>query len=168
MSCDTQLNCRTSFHNSYCTLCHHPFSAFCLVVSSTSSAEISTLRRIHNPIQTKRIDIREDANTHKVIWCKLKFLHGCGLDFPDWLLPLSSFFSAHLVLVAQRVERLSVSVLHDHYSHAGNYIGLLSNTALLLSTDSKLLCTLSTPPKSLTILDHCSCLDSLASGVNIS
>ena len=44
-----------------------PFSALCLVVLQPSSAETSTLRRIYNPIQTYRIDILEDANTHKVI-----------------------------------------------------------------------------------------------------
>ena len=37
--------------------------------------------------------------------------------------------------MAQRVERLSVSVLvHDHHSHAGNCTGLPSNTGLFLST----------------------------------
>ena len=44
-----------------------PFSDLCLVVLQPSSAETSTLRRIYNPIQTYRIDILEDANTHKVI-----------------------------------------------------------------------------------------------------
>ena len=41
------------------------------------------------------------------------------------------------MLVAQMVERCSVSILHAHIRRAGNCIGLLSNTALLLSTDSK-------------------------------
>ena len=45
----------------------------------------------------------------------------------------------YLVLVAQSVERFLVSVLHAHNRRAGNCIGLLSNTALLLSTDGKLL-----------------------------
>ena len=43
------------------------------------------------------------------------------------------------VLVAQRVERFLVSVLHAYLHRAGNYTCLLSNTALLLSIDSKLL-----------------------------
>ena len=60
------------------------------------------------------------------------------------LAPVSEgpFFSTHfflLVLVAQRMERLLVSVFHDHDSRVGSCIGLLSNTVLLLSTDSKFL-----------------------------
>ena len=73
--------------------------------------------------------------------CK-KCLHGCRLHFPDWLLPLRFLFSTHfylLVLVAQRLERLMASVLHDRYSHARNFMGLLSNTAILLSTGNKYL-----------------------------
>ena len=68
-SCDTQLNCRTLFAM-LLHFCHHPVSAFCLVVPQLSSAEISTLRRIYKPIQTFRTDIREDTNSHKVIQCK--------------------------------------------------------------------------------------------------
>ena len=48
--------------------------------------------------------------------------------------------------MAQRVWRLSVSVfVHDGYSHAGNCIGLLSNTGLFLSTGNKYLLFPSTP-----------------------
>ena len=50
----------------FSALLSHPSSAFCLVVPEPSSAEMSTLRRIYAPIQTYRIDIREDANSHKV------------------------------------------------------------------------------------------------------
>ena len=52
------------------------------------------------------------------------------------------FFSTHfylLVLVAPRMERLLVSILHDHDCRVGNCIGLLSNTDLLVFTDSKIL-----------------------------
>ena len=73
-----------------------------------------------------------------------KCLHGCRLNFPDWLLPLTFLFSTPfylvcLELVAQSFARLWVSVLHDHNSHAGNCIGLPSNTALFLFTGKKYL-----------------------------
>ena len=60
----------------------------------------------------------------------------------------SFFFSTHFYLlsvgrlVAQRVEPLLVSALHDRCPHARNCIGLLSNTALLISTGNKYLCLL--------------------------
>ena len=59
-------------------------------------------------------------------------LFRCFLFAP--MVPFKKF-----ALVAQRVERFSVSVLHAHPRRAGNYTCLLSNTALWLSIDSKLL-----------------------------
>ena len=50
--------------------CHHPFSAFYSVVHQPSSAGTNNLCRISIPIQIYKIDIREDANSHKVILCK--------------------------------------------------------------------------------------------------
>ena len=50
--------------------CHHPSSAFDLVVPQPSSAEMNTLCRIYNPILTYQTDIREDDNSHKVTQCK--------------------------------------------------------------------------------------------------
>ena len=50
--------------------CLHPSSASCLVVLQPSSAEMSTQRRTYIPVSFYRTDIREDANTHKAIWCK--------------------------------------------------------------------------------------------------
>ena len=50
--------------------CHHPSSAFRWVVPQPACVQMNTCRRIYNPIQTYRIDIREDANSHKVIKCK--------------------------------------------------------------------------------------------------
>ena len=79
---------------------------------------------------------------------------------------LTHFYLVFLKIVAQRVGRLLVSALHDRCSHAGNYIGLLSNTALFLSTGNKYLFPLSTP---LTLtLDHCTCVDFLVFGVKSS
>ena len=59
----------TVVHLSYWPLhfCHHPFSAFYSAIPQPYSAELSTLRRTYMPILTYRIDIREDAKTHKVI-----------------------------------------------------------------------------------------------------
>ena len=132
-------------HNSVLHLCHHPSSACCWIVPQPSSAEKSTLRRIYIPLQTYRIDIREDANSHKVIYCKYlsrSFCAAVGWTSQTGLCFWSSFFSTHfylLVSVAQKMEQLWVPVLHDHDSRVGNCIGLLSNTDLLLSTDSKFL-----------------------------
>ena len=65
-SCDTQLNCRTLFTIATALL-SPPFFGLLFFVLQSSSAETSTLCRIHIPILTYRLDIREDANSHKVI-----------------------------------------------------------------------------------------------------
>ena len=98
-----------------------------------------------------RIDIREDVSAHGAIWCK------CRSRTSEWLLPLTFRFLDSLLLcvlksVAQKVVRLSVLALHDRYSHAGNYIGLLSNTALFLSAGCKIPLPLSTPLNPLWLL----------------
>ena len=106
---------------------------------------MSTQHRTYIPISFHRIDIREGANTHKAIWCK--YLSRSVHTEVNWISRQASaflFLDTHLYLVflkivAQRVVRLSVSVSHDRYSHAGNYIGLPSNTALFLSTGNKYL-----------------------------
>ena len=71
-----------------------------------------------------------------------KFLHGLLIGLPRWTpaseAPFVSTQFYFFVLVVQRVERFSVSVLHAHNRRAGNCIGLLSNSALLLPTDNKL------------------------------
>ena len=64
-----------------------------------------------------------------------KFLHG-------WLLPLVLLFLDTLLprvfeYCGERMVRLSVSVSHDRYSHAGNCSSLPSNTGLFLSTGNK-------------------------------
>ena len=76
-----------------------------------------------------RIDIREDANSHKVIWCKYISGNLCTASTHFYL----------FVLVIQRVEPFLVSVLHACLHRVGNYTCLLSNTVLVLSIDSKLL-----------------------------
>ena len=70
--------------------CEHLAFCFPLIANSFSES--------YNPILTERIDIREDANSHKVDLVQepfKKFLHGRRLDFPDGLLPLR-----HLLLDA--------------------------------------------------------------------
>ena len=52
---------------------------------------------------------------------------------------LTHFYLVFLKIVAQRLVRLSVSVLQNRYSDAGNYISLASNTGLFLSTGNKYL-----------------------------
>ena len=89
-SCDTQLNCRTLFIIATALL-------ICLVVLQPSSAQMSTMRRTYIPIY-----IREDANTHKAIWCKYlsrSILHGGRLNFSDCLLPLAFFLDTLLLRV---------------------------------------------------------------------
>ena len=95
------------------------------------------------PILFCRIDIRENANNHKVIsykylsnsiWTVVKeFCQG-------YFCLRHSFLATYFYLVswmAQKVWRLLVSVfVHDRYSHAGNCTGLPSNTGLFLSTGS--------------------------------
>ena len=70
-----------------------------------------------------------------------KFLHGLLIGLPRWTpaseAPFVSTQFYFFVLVVQRVERFSVSVLHAH-NRAGNCIRLLSNSAFLLPTDNKL------------------------------
>ena len=144
VSCDTQLNCRALLTMATALL-SSPFLGYLLVVLKPSSAGLSTLRRIFDiPIYFCRIDIREDANTHKVIWCKYlpKSIY-TAVDWPSQTGSASGVsFSRHfdpvfLEFVAQRVVRLSVSVSHDCHFHAGNCIGLPSNTGLFLSAGNK-------------------------------
>ena len=76
------------FHFSHCTFVTSPFSAFYSVVPQPSSAEISTQRRTYNPILTYKTDIREDANSHKVIECKNLSTSFCMAV--DWTSPVDS------------------------------------------------------------------------------
>ena len=69
--------------------CHHPFSVFYLVVPQLSCAETSTLCRIYIPILTHRVDIREDANSDKVIWCK--YISSSLCKAVDWSSQTDSF-----------------------------------------------------------------------------
>ena len=79
--------------------------------------------------------------------------------------------STHFDLVtgmAQRVWRhCGLVFVHDRYSHAGNCIGLLSNTGLFLSTGKKYLFLLQRH-SSLSILGDCPCFISPTSGVKVS
>ena len=106
---------------------------------------MSIYHRIYSPIQTHRIDIREDASSHKAIWCKYLSSSLCTAvertsQIDSGSLGSSSSTHSYLfALVAQKVERFLVSGLHTHPRRAGNYTCLLSNTALLLSIDLILL-----------------------------
>ena len=50
--------------------CHHPSSFLCRVDLQPACAQMNTFPRICIPILFCRMDIREDANNHKVICCK--------------------------------------------------------------------------------------------------
>ena len=81
--------------------------------------------------------------------------------------PFSRHTSTSLCWWAQRVDRFSVLILNAHHCRDGNYICLLSSTALLLTIDSKLLVPFQynfTPCDSLPL--HC--FNSVISGVKIS
>ena len=99
-----------------------------------------------------KIDTREDANIHHSIACQ--YLSNCICTVVgEWhhgYFSLGYFSSStHFDLVmrlAREVWRLCDLVFgHDRYSHAGNCVGLLSNTGLFLSTGDKYLFPPSTP-----------------------
>ena len=130
------------FSQSLLHFCHHLFRLF---VPQPSSAETSTLRRIYNPIQTHRIGIREDANTHTATASTFQEVFArLSIELPRLAIAsdVSLFVTQFCLLVlvaAQRLARLLVSVLHDRYSHARNCIGLPLNTAFFLTTGDKYL-----------------------------
>ena len=81
---------------------------------------MKTLRRIYIPIQTYGIDIREDANSQKVIQCK--YLSRSFCMTVDWSSQTDSFLPPRLLIVdallplgvvAQKMERFLVSVLRQ-------------------------------------------------------
>ena len=121
-----------TFHNSNCTFAFIFLRLFVWLFFQPSSAEMSTQRRTYIPISFKRTDIREDANTRKAIWCKYlsrSIYTAVDRIYQTGFCLWHFFFSTHfylvfLKIVAHKVVRLSVSALHDRYSHAGNYIGL--------------------------------------------
>ena len=118
-----------------------------------------------------RIDTREDANIHKAIACKYLLNNICTVveEWHHGYFCLGYFSSpTHFDLVtrmARKVWRHCGLVFgHDRYSHAGNCIGLLSNTGLFLSTGGRYLVLLQRH----STRSHCSCLCSSVSGVKTS
>ena len=99
VSCNTQPICRTSF--TFATAFLSPsFFGFLFFFPQPLYAETSTHCRMYNPIQTFRIDIREDANSHRsnlVLIPFKKSLRGCRLVFPGGLLPLRLLFLDELL-----------------------------------------------------------------------
>ena len=93
-----------------------------------------------------KIDTREDANIHKAIACKCLLNNICTVveEWHHGCFCLGYFSSpTHFDLVtrvARKVWRHCGLVFgHDRHSHAGNCIGLLSNTGLFLSTGGRYL-----------------------------
>ena len=164
-SCETQPNCGTLFTIATAFLSSLSFVGivaflwlFVWLFINLVMRETCTYPRFCIPFQFCRIDTREDANSHKAIACTYLSNSICTV-FEEWrcgYFCLGYFFpSTHFDLVtflAQKVWRLLVLVFaHDRHSHAGNCNGLLANTGL--STGKRYL--------SLSILDHCSCFNSV-------
>ena len=85
-----------TFHSGCRTFVTTLSTAFYLVIPQPSSAEMSTLHRIYIPFQKtkltfERIPIVTKGNLVQVP--SKKFLHGCRLDFPDWLSASEAPFS---------------------------------------------------------------------------
>ena len=155
-SCETQPNGWYNFHNGHSILVV-AFSSFVgivaflwlfvwLFINLVMREQTLAYPLLCNPFLFCQIDTREDANLHKVIACKY-LSNNIGRVVEEWhhgYFCLGYFFSpTHFDLVtrmAQKVWRHCVLFFaHDRYSHAGNCIGLLSNTGLFLSTGNKYL-----------------------------
>ena len=82
--------------------CHHTSSAFYLVVPQPSSAETSTLRRNYILFPPFSTDIREDAKSHRVIYCKYlsrSFCTAVGWASQTGFCISGSFFSTYFFLL---------------------------------------------------------------------
>ena len=117
------------FHQRHCFFVTTMFG-FSSVVPQPSCAETSTYCRIYTPIPTCRIDIRRDANSHKVIQCKYLSRNLCtavdwssqtGLQplrflFLDELLPLCVGGSEDGAVFGVDFARSSLSCRKLHWS----------------------------------------------------
>ena len=117
-----------------------------MVVHQTYAAGTNTYPRLCSPFLFCKIDIREDANIHKAIACKYLSNNVCTVveEWQHGFFCLGCFFSStHFDLVTRMAQKVwrhrGLVFVHDRYSHAGNCIGLLSNTGLFLSTGNKYL-----------------------------
>ena len=143
----TQLSLATGFpvQYSYCAFTFILLRLFCLVVLQ--------VRKWHSapnwlPFSFKRTDIRENANTHKAIWCK--YLSRSIYTAVDWISQTGFCFWQFLFL-----DTLLPRVFEDCGSEGGPAFGVgfawsllscrklhwspLEHWPLLLSIDSKLL-----------------------------
>ena len=155
-------------------LCHHPSSVFCWVHLQPACGQTRTFLRICIPILFCRIDVREDANNHKMVSCTYLWCNLCAvveqtsqMDFGLWDSFFSICFYHPLLSVVQRDERILVSILHAYFRRAGNCTYLLLNRVLCLSIDSILLVLfhhLVDPA----ICNQCPCFDRLISGIKFS
>ena len=75
-----------------------PFFGFCWGNLQPACVQTSTYHRIFNPMQIYRIEIREDANNHKVIWCK--YLSRSLCTAVDWTSPTDSSLWSSFCLYA--------------------------------------------------------------------
>ena len=146
VSCDAQLNGRTPFHNSNYTFAFILLQLFARLLfnlpmgKGAFSAELTSrfcfieLTFGRMPILTRRFG----ASTFQEVftWRSIEFLR---LGFCLVFLKIVAQNMVTFALDTSFPRRHSVSVSHDRYSHAGNCIGLPSNTDLFLSTGNKYL-----------------------------
>ena len=119
--------------------------ASCLVVRQPYDEETDICLQPYNPFHFYIIGTQAGANIHKAFACRYLSKNICTVVEEWWH---HSYFclgyfssSTHFDLVrrmARKVWRQCVLVFaHDRYSHAGNCIGLLSNTGQFHSTGNK-------------------------------
>ena len=98
LSCDTRLN--------YCTL----FDSYCTSVTTLLwpfiGLFLSTARQVYIPFRTYTTDIREYANSHKVIWCEYLSVVFARLssELPRWTSPSHALFPGHVYLFVLVVQ----------------------------------------------------------------
>ena len=115
-----------TFHNVATALLSSPFLCFSVwFFCNLAAREWALSAELTIPIYSEGCPYSQSDLMQ--VPCK-KYLHGARFNFSDWLLPVAILI---LDTLLHRVfVQLSVSASHDRYSHAGNDIGLPSNTAL--------------------------------------
>ena len=168
VSWNTQPNCR---HYSHLHFCHHPSSVFCWVKPSTCLCATSTYHRFFNPMQIYRIDSREDANNHKVIWCK--YLSRSLCTAVDWTsrTPGSEvlFASTHFYLPFCVGGSEDGAVFGVDFARSSSCRKLrwspLEHCPCFQQIENSL--SPSNATQSPATRNHCGCLNSLTSGIKI-
>ena len=158
VSWNTHPNCRTSFNNSHCIFVTTFLGAFYLVVPQPSCAKTSTCCRLYNPILTFKTNIREDANSRSRARLsiglprRVLFPRCTSTSLCWWFKAWSGFWCRFCTLIFIVLETTCVSSR------------TLSFCFPLIAFSLSSFNTTSTPA----IRNHCSCFNSLISGVKVS